>query len=518
MEDKLVGKFCPDTSVIIEGILSKKIKDGELAGKILIHRAVIGELEHQANVGKPIGLAGLAELKELRELERSGKIEIELIGSRPKPTEIKAAKLGEIDSLIRESALEHDACLITSDLVQAETAKAEGLKVIYIKPARRARMKIEDFFDENTMSVHLKEGVEAFAKKGKPGDWKYVKITSHKLSREELEGIARDIIEFARENGAGFIEHERRGSTIIQVKNYRILITRPPFSDGLEITAARPIIKLSLEDYDLPKKLIERLEKRAEGILIAGAPGMGKSCFAQALAEFYLKKGKVVKTIESPRDLQLPDEITQYSKVQASSEEIHDILLLSRPDYTIFDEMRDDPDFKLYSDLRLAGVGMVGVVHATEPIDAIQRFVRRVELGMIPSILDTVIFIRNGVVEKVYELKMVVKLPTGMKERDLTRPVVEIRDFLTGKLEYELYTFGEETIVVPIKKRKGEDICQRVREMLGQIGGEVEVEITNGEVVIRTPKSLLKQLIAGRGKRLRKMEKKLGIRIRLEPI
>ncbi|CUU04462.1 PIN domain-containing protein, partial [Candidatus Kryptobacter tengchongensis] len=316
MEDKLVGKFCPDTSVIIEGILSKKIKDGELAGKILIHRAVIGELEHQANVGKPIGLAGLAELKELRELERSGKIEIELIGSRPKPTEIKAAKLGEIDSLIRESALEHDACLITSDLVQAETAKAEGLKVIYIKPARRARMKIEDFFDENTMSVHLKEGVEAFAKKGKPGDWKYVKITSHKLSREELEGIARDIIEFARENGAGFIEHERRGSTIIQVKNYRILITRPPFSDGLEITAARPIIKLSLEDYDLPKKLIERLEKRAEGILIAGAPGMWKSCFAQALAEFYLKKGKVVKTIESPRDLQLPDEITQYSKVQ----------------------------------------------------------------------------------------------------------------------------------------------------------------------------------------------------------
>ncbi len=63
----------------------------------------------------------------------------------------------------------------------------------------------------------------------------------------------------------------------------------------------------------------------------------------------------------------LPNEITQISKTYASSEEIHDLLLLSRPDFTIFDEMRDTADFQLYIDLRLAGVGMVGVVHATSP-------------------------------------------------------------------------------------------------------------------------------------------------------
>jgi len=61
-----------------------------------------------------------------------------------------------------------------------------------------------------------------------------------------------------------------------------------------------------------------------------------------------------VKTVESPRDMELSPPITQLSKNLATSEEIHDILLLSRPDYTIFDEMRDTADFQLYVDLRLA--------------------------------------------------------------------------------------------------------------------------------------------------------------------
>ena len=55
--------------------------------------------------------------------------------------------------------------------------------------------------------------------------------------------------------------------------------------------------------------------------------------------------------------------------------------------------MRTDEDFRLYVDLRLAGIGMVGVVHAASPIDAIQRFINRVELGMIPSIIDTVLIL-----------------------------------------------------------------------------------------------------------------------------
>ena len=86
-------------------------------------------------------------------------------------------------------------------------------------------------------------------------------------------------------------------------------------------------------------------------------------------------------------------------------EKTGDILLLVRNDYTIFDEMRVTADFRTYSDLRLAGVGMIGVVHATAPIDAIQRFIGRVELGMIPQIIDTVLFIDAGDVRKTLKIQ-----------------------------------------------------------------------------------------------------------------
>ena len=155
-------------------------------------------------------------------------------------------------------------------------------------------------------------------------------------------------------------------------------------------------------------------------------------------ARFYLRQNKIIKTIESPRDLRLPPTATQYSKTRSSSEELHDVLLLSRPDYTFFDEMRDTDDFKIFTDLRLAGVGMVGVIHATAPIDSIQRFLGRVELGVIPSVIDTVVFINKGTVEKVYELLTTVKVPHGLTESDLTRPVVQVKNSATGEVSMNI--------------------------------------------------------------------------------
>ena len=136
--------------------------------------------------------------------------------------------------------------------------------------------------------------------------------------------------------------------------------------------------------------------------------------------------------------LLLKENITQYAISRGTPQEIHDILLLSRPDYTLFDEMRNTVDFKLFADLRLAGIGLAGVVHATNPIDAIQRFVGRIELGVIPQVIDTVIYIKNGQVFKLLSLEMTVKVPSGMTEADLARPVVVVKDFETGNLEYEL--------------------------------------------------------------------------------
>ena len=250
-------------------------------------------------------------------------------------------------------------------------------------------------------------------------------------------------------------------------------------SDGIEITIVKPIVKLKLEDYRLSKKLMKRLEERAEGILITGPPGSGKSSFASALAEFYFKKGKIVKTLESPRDLQVMDEITQYGPLEGDFEKTADILLLVRPDYSVFDEIRKSKDFQVFTDLRLAGVGMVGVIHASNPIDAIQRFIGKVELGIIPHLIDTIIFLKDGEIKDVYELNLTVKVPTGMTESDLARPVVEVKDFESGELKYEIYTFGEENVVVPVKK--GKDIIKKLAEE--KILDEVKKFDRNAEVV-----------------------------------
>ncbi len=509
--------YVPDTSSLIEGAVSRLVEEGRIRGRIIIHRASIAELEHQANKGRATGFAGLEEIKRLRRLASDGIIEVEIGGERPKAMDIRTLGSEAIDALIRDYAYEIGAVLITGDRVQSIVAETMGVPVIYVAPEEVPRLRLIKYFDEVTMSIHLKEGVPPIAKKGRPGNWVYEVIGDKPLTRGELEEFANEVIEEARRRPDGFIEIDRTGSTIVQLGTFRIVITRPPLSDGWEITAVRPLKKLSLEDYNLPPELIKRLNERAEGILIAGAPGMGKTTFAQALAEYYMRLGKIVKTIESPRDMNLPPEITQYSKNYADLGELHDILLLSRPDYTVFDEMRGDEDFKLYADLRLAGIGMIGVVHATTPIDAIQRFIGRVELGMIPSLIDTVIFIRNGYVDKVYEVKMTVKLPTGLKEAELSRPVIEVRDFLTDELEYEIYTFGEQTVVIPVKKfteKMTTGLVGRIARRVIQMLPGADVRVEDNSITVILPRRLIKAYNK-KIKRIRRLEDKYNIPIRI---
>jgi ATPase len=73
----------------------------------------------------------------------------------------------------------------------------------------------------------------------------------------------------------------------------------------------------------------------------------------------YEEEDHVLKTIESPRDLMVSDDVVQYSFTHGSHEELRDILLLSRPDYTVYDEVRNKNDFDLYKDLRLTGIGLI---------------------------------------------------------------------------------------------------------------------------------------------------------------
>jgi ATPase len=370
--------------------------------------------------------------------------------------------------------------------------------------------------------VHLKEGVEPLVKRGKPGKFELVKVGKEKLKAEDIEDMIKEILEAARVSEEGHVEIARAGAMVLQLGDYRIAIARPPFSDGLEVTIVRPIVKLRLEDYKLSEKLMKRLKERAEGILIAGPPGAGKTCFASSMAEFYKEQGKIVKTLESPKDLQVGPEITQYGPLEGDFEKTADILLLVRPDYSVYDEVRKTKDFEIFSDMRLAGVGMIGVVHASNAIDAIQRFIMRTELGMIPHIIDTVIFIKEGEIKKVYELNLVVRVPTGMTEADLARPIVEIRDFETGKLEYEIYTFGEENIIVPVVAAEVSPLkklaAQRILQEIERFDPKAQVElVSDTKAIVRVENEVIPKLIGKEGNTISAIEKKLGIHIEVEP-
>lgn len=1077
----MVSRIICDSSIIIDGKISELVEKRKIEDvEIVIPVAVLDELQAQASKGKEPGFIGLDELKKLRKICEEKKIKIRFTGERPSIEDIKLARSGRLDALIRDVAKSENGILYTSDYVQALVAEAEGVKVEYIAPEiKTTGLEFEKFFTPDTLSVHLKEDVNPLAKRGKPGKFELVKIRGEPCTTEEIENIIREISEATRISEEGFVEISRSGATVLQLGNYRIAIARPPFSDGLEVTIVRPIVKLRLEDYKLSEKLMQRLKERAAGILLAGPPGSGKciyseelvynnsgipikakdiaktskieilcigkegsirqekikkvlsrkepilfelktrtgrvirvtkehpflviregipqwiqiselrvgeriasirkipfygkhqeidwinsldenyiwiklkkdlnsavgieekylgrkrdiifflnknskstsfsineniksniryvrsclrelirdgiikrtrkgnnyfyevvqevwipkendmiplrlfkhfiygnklkmpeiksyvkailkrdlwhisteikpvwnltpeiaeilgyfiaerhrrigiltdteiarkrfkelvenifgielkeikfevysdkfatlnelltKCFkvvdikerkkaskasippivfnstndivssflraffsvessvhlkkgcievisasknlindlamlllrfgiiskvssklinkkeyhrleiygnknrklfyehigfvdwnkldtllislnrkgpraydlipagnllilinkilklgfdsydlkknyysperlenllklidskltpevsfsvilaykllkfinseylfwdeiktikqiygnfivydfeienshnfiagdlpilvhnttlASSMAEFYMKQGKVVKVIESPRDMQVGPEITQYGPLEGEFEKTAEILLLVRPDYSIFDEVKKTKDFEVFADMRLSGVGMIGTVHATDPIDAIQRFITRIELGMIPHIIDTIIYVKDGEVKKVYQLSMTVKVPTGMVEADLARPVVEVRDFETDKLEYEIYTYGEENIIVPIavtekvpavKKLASERILQEVRKFDPRAEAEI---VSEDKAVVRVDNEVIPRLIGKEGATISSLENRLGIHIEVEP-
>ena len=527
----------PDTSAVIIGAISEIIETEDIDyPEIIVPEAVVCELEHQANANRSEGIRGLKELQKLQQLQYEGELSISFKGRRPTNYDIKYAKSGEIDSIIRDLARSEMGTLLTNDKVQAETAKAQGIPVYFFKQQYKEKpLSIEKFFDEDTMSIHLKENIVPMAKKGTPGHVNFEVLNEKRYSYKELKKIVDEILDKAKSDPKTYLESEKEGSFVVQSREYRISIAYPPFSEALEITIVRPVANISLDEYNLSEKLLNRIQTSAEGILISGSPGAGKSTFVQAIANYYSSKlNKIVKTMESPRDLQLPDEITQYAPLEGNMENTADVLLLVRPDYTIYDELRKNSDFNIFADMRLAGVGMIGVVHATRPIDAIQRISSRVELGVIPSIVDTSIYIENGKVTSVYETKMTVKVPTGMKEADLARPVIEVRDFETGELKNEIYTYGEQTIVMDmdlvngtaegerrktsVEKIAEKEILRKVRKLLPK-KAKVDVEVTSPERAnIYIPEEFIPKIIGKNGKRIAEIEESIGISLGVEVI
>ena len=510
-----------DTSVIINGNLSDQIKSGSIRNsEIIIPQAVFDELQSQASNHKEQGFVGLEQIQKLNKLSDDFGLKIILKGSHPDIDDIKFAASGRIDALIIDIAKQNNAILYTSDKVQHLVAEAEDVETVFLRTKIiQEELEFLKFFDNTTMSIHLKENQYPLAKQGKPGEFLLTKIGEDILTKDYLKMISSQILSATNISDSSTIEISKTGASVIQHNDYRIAITYPPFSESYEITIVHPTVKLSLDDYAISESLMERLTDRAEGIVISGSPGSGKSTLASGLANFYHDQGKIVKTFESPRDLQVNSGITQYSKLDGSFDNTADILLLVRPDYTIFDEVRRREDFTTFSDLRLTGVGMVGVIHANSPLDAIQRFIGKIELGIIPNVLDTVVFVNNGDIEKVYDLELKVKVPTGMTESDLARPVIEIRNFEDNVLEHEIYTFGEENVIVPVTKRGDvvgiQKLAQdKIQDYFQRYDSDAQVEIlSENRVKVSVHEDCIASIIGRGGTNINDIEKLLKVHI-----
>lgn len=443
----------PDTSVVIDGRVTALIEQGEYRGAtIIIPEAVFAELEAQANQGREIGFSGLAELQKLCRMKDEGLINLEYVGVRPKLEQVKLAGGGEIDSMIREVAIAHNATFLTSDYVQAEVARAKGINVVFLRPEitdNFAPLLIDAFFDENTFAVYLKERVAPYARKGTIRESKLVTIRDAPATEYELRAIAQECLERAKRHPDGFVEVEMPGVTVSQIGSMRITTTRPPFSDGIEITIVRPTREVSFDSYNYAAALKERLNIGNGGMLIVGTPGSGKSTLEQNIATYLSAENYIVKTIESPRDLMVPDKITQYTALDGSISATGEVLTLLRPDYVVFDEMRRSEELAVFADLRLSGIRVIGGLHARSAPDALIRLASLVDLNLIPQIVATVVFVKSGDITDLYSVSTVFGVPAALERigDPQVRPIVRFTNIITGVVAAEAFRYeGEVTV------------------------------------------------------------------------
>ena len=385
--------------------------------------------------------------------------------------------------------------------------------------------RLEDLLMEDVHTVFIKADCPPRVKRGSIGQLRLVDVEGaddgkwDTLRMESLQEELVGLIDEHRHRSDCFLEIDRKGCQVIQLGDLRISCAWPPFADAREITIVRPVAKLSLGDYELDQRLIDRLADHHRGVFICGRPGSGKTTLAQAIAEYLdTDVGAMVKTMEAPRDLQLADRITQYAPLEGDLEKTAEIIFLVRPDFVIFDEVRRARDSEIFADVRLAGVGLLGVTHANSALEAIQRLIGKVELGLVSQVLDTIIHVEAGQIEQVMELRMTVKPPTGMQE-ELARPVIEVVEFPSGKITHEMFAFGSEIAVVPVEGRKQGALSpmktlardQLVHIIQQWVGVQCQVQFKGeSSATIYAPQNMISTLIGKGGENVRQLQDELG--------
>ena len=113
---------------------------------------------------------------------------------------------------------------------------------------------------------------------------------------------------------------------------------------------------------------------------------------------------------------------------------------------------------------------------------------------------------------------MIVKVPSGMTEADLARPVIEVKDYTTNKLEFEIYSYGEETVVIPVTEESESKsdptkmlAAKQLERELRAYVDDVKVKIiSNNKAEVYIPEDEIAKFIGKEGKNINQIEKKVG--------
>ena len=105
-----------------------------------------------------------------------------------------------------------------------------------------------------------------------------------------------------------------------------------------------------------------------------------------------------------------------------------------------------------------------------------------------------------------------------MTEQDLARPVIGVSDVIAGTPEYEIYKFGDETVVFPIpsggKKKKQPPVDDaRIYNILSRFVKDFNYEVSGGKLLLYVSDRDASKVIGKKGKNIAILEKALGMRI-----
>ena len=506
-------RIVPDTSVVISGALMKLIESKSLGEcEIIVPLAVIDELQAQASKGREIGIRGLEELKKVREIAEEKGVRVRFSGERPSLDDIKLARSGRIDALIRDVAKAEQARLYTSDYVQALVAEAEGIPVEYVEPYELAEeFSFEKYLGPDVLSLYLRSGSPPYAEILREGKIKRVRLGEELCDEKLLSKILEEAMAAARLREEVDISLLRSDAIILETPDYRIKVSKPPFSDRLEITIQRNPLSL-ISESDLVDPIVEECAEGSHGILLLNVDRIYFFPIAEKIAERLQDLNLRVEIIGHTR--RASSSTSYHGPLNGDLEKTMEFLLADPPDILIFDDIRKTRDLKVVREFRSAGSSVLALLTSTSLSGALTKILEVVKPPILQEIFDRIVLMKCRGGLEIYKLSTSIKIPTGLSSKFDAQPVVEVaRD---DKITYEVYEVGGSSVIVDLDGiySKLETFEHVVRDALkrSRMSGKVKIAyIRLDEIGIKAPRRRSQKI----SELKHRIENELGVRVEL---